>query len=86
MNGVLSGGICVALWLYSMYIGRHIMHTTKPLSVCDAHIYCLQAVLQQSDSVTDRLREENDILKAQVCSQILILSYWFDFCMIKQAL
>ena len=26
----------------------------------------LQAVLQQSDSVTDRLREENDILKAQV--------------------
>ena len=26
----------------------------------------LQAVLQQSDSVTDRLREENEILKAQV--------------------
>lgn len=29
-------------------------------------VFVLQAVLQQSDSVTDRLREENEILKAQV--------------------
>lgn len=41
-------------------------------------VFVLQAVLQQSDSVTDRLREENEILKAQVLHFKVAEHGWID--------